>query len=245
MSKQLTEEQEKIRDYQIEKNKEYITRINDLIIRLKPFLDETITYKEILDENYNILNKCHGNLLQGKYADYYTKDLKPASSSIFTFYQEINNNFEYLSQNKRNKFEERLPDLKEYEKRVEKYSNMIRELIDDIYSDNSFILRFEGMGALYSELNGLSNTLWDSKEIIKDQLLGNRQFVTNSHMTGISIVYPYHIDLFMKYGRLFMNVVGLNLKLTGSKKILKSVNSNLPFAELCDKTPIIQNNVLE
>lgn len=243
MSKALSEEQKKIRDEQIETNRKYIENIDKLLVEIEPFIDSTTKYNNELTVIYSIFEKSHGLCIQGVYADYYTKDLKPANSPMFnSISASISKEFVPLSDIQKKTFQEKLPDAREYENNLKQYMQKAMSLLSDAYSDNSFIIRFEGLDGIYTQLHELSSKSWYcSREGVRDSIMRGSRFIEPIWFHGMNRVNPFHIEIYLTYKPLFLDSLNLKNRLLDAKKILKTVNSNLPFAELSENVPAIQN----
>ncbi|UNT56851.1 hypothetical protein [Lysinibacillus capsici] len=244
MGKPLTPAQEKIRDTQIIKNEEYIEKVESLLQEINSFCEETNRYNSYLIDTYEKLDNAHGMLFQGEYANVYTKHFEKPVSPVFGLYNRFSDEFFILDDTHKKEFLKELPLLEKYQKNLEYYSKKIRPLFDDVNSENSIILRFEGMEQLYLELKQLSEQNWIySQQRAANRVYKNRQFLMPIMLHGIQNADPFHIKLYVDYSPQFNTGLILKRKLQKLKPLIKSINAQLPFAELAEKVPHIQNIV--
>ncbi|NHN28546.1 hypothetical protein [Paenibacillus agricola] len=244
MGKPLTSTQEKLRDEQIEMNEKYINLINKLLNEFTGFVKNSEEYSSFLVQVYEKLDRAHSMVLQGEFADYYTKNFLPTSSPLFLFYGGINEDFEYLGEEERKNLTKNLPKRTDYIKELAYFKEKIIELVDNIVASNSFIIRFESMDSFYKELYSLSKNNWVyPRETARNSVLGNRQFISPLALHGVPVINPFHIDLYLNFAPEFLTATVLKGKLTKLRTQLKAINANLPFAELCEVVPHIQNIV--
>lgn len=245
MARPLTTAQEKIRDNQIEKNVEYLRKIDELSKEMESFHQLTIQLNNNVVNLYETLDKAHGMLIQGEYANIYTVNLKPPVGPVFEGLSfTISHEFDFLSTKKQQELLSSLISISDYLAEYNRYYKPVKELLSDIHAENSIIVRFEGMEELYLELKKLCEKYWTYPiRLAQETILNNRTFINPITLHGMNHQHPFHIQLYLDYmphvnsGRL------LKAKLDNIKPIIKSINAQLPFAELADKVPLIQNNV--
>lgn len=244
MGKQLSAAQEKLRVLQVEKNSEYINSIDLLLNEIEPFVEESINYNKYLLNFYEQLNNAHGMLMQGEYANLYTKDFNSASSPAIGSYFEISDDFEVISEEQKSNFLNPLPNPDEFQQRINYFFDKIKPLFEDSYSENSFIIRFEGMESVYEEFKKIANQYWHyPKELTLREATHNREFIAPISLHGVTRVYPFHVKVYVDYSQKFNTVFLFKSKLQNLRRLLKTINAQLPFAELNEKVPQIQNVV--
>lgn len=244
MGKQLSQAQEKLRDSQIEKNVTYIKTIDSLLEEIEPFIKDSNEHNTYLVDFYERLEKAHGMLMQGEYANLYTKTFSAATSPAINFYNEINSEYAIIKENKKGEFLQPLPNLEEYQQHIDYFFNKIKPLFEDVFSENSFIIRFEGMEQVYEEFKKLESEYWNYPiEITKREVFNNREFISPLALHGLTRTLPFHIEVYIDYSPKFNTALLLKTKLTRLRGIIKSINAQLPFAELNEKVPQIQNIV--
>ncbi|MEI4770491.1 hypothetical protein WAX74_12675 [Psychrobacillus sp. FJAT-51614] len=244
MGKPLTPAQEKIRDAQISKNEQYIAKVESILQEIAPFYNDTNNYNSYLVELYEKLNNAHGMIVQGEYANLYTKHFGKPTSAVFNLYSDLSDEFFILDDKHKKEFLKGLPNLENYQEKSDYYYKKIKPLFDDVNSENSIIIRFEGMEQLYLELKQLSEQHWNyPQQLAVRQAYHNREFLQPIMFHGIPRTNPFHIEVYLEYSPKLNTGLLLKGKLEKLKPIIKSINAQLPFAELAEKVPQIQNIV--
>ncbi|MFB6367706.1 hypothetical protein ACFCP7_27465 [Paenibacillus elgii] len=244
MGRPLTPAQEKIRDAQLSKNEEYITNIDLLLGELEPFITESNKYNNYLVDLFEKLNNAHGMLMQGKYANLYTKHFGKPASRVIDFYDNISDEFFFLDEQNKQRFLSELPDPAEYQVQLDSYFSKIKPLFEDVSAENSIIVRFEGMEQLCMELKKLSDQHWSyPQEMALRQALHNREFLQPLTLHGVPRAYPFHVEVYLEYSPKLNTGLLIKGKLQKLRSLLKTINAQLPFAELNEKVPHIQNIV--
>lgn len=244
MGKPLTAAQERIRDAQIEKNAIHLEKVDGILKEIEEFNQLTIQMNNTLVEIYQNLNKAHGMLMQGTYANLYTTHLGAPSGPVFDTFSHISDEFEILSEARKEDFLSSLIPINEYLDKYNYYYSNIKLLFDNINAENSIILRFEAMENLYLELKKLCEDHWIVPiELAQKAVLHNREFIAPVALHGISRQNPFHIQLYLDYSPRLNSGNILKRKLENIRPIIKSINAQLPFAELTDNVPHIQNIV--
>ncbi|MBU9721624.1 MULTISPECIES: hypothetical protein [Bacillaceae] len=244
MGKPLTPAQEKIRDDQILKNENFIEMIDSLLEEIEPFYIESNKYNTYLVDLFDKLNNAHGMLMQGEYANLYTKNLASPVSAVFDFYNSVSDEFCILDEKLQKELLKDLPDLDRFQDKINYFFNKIKPLFDDVNAENSIIVRFEGLEQIYIELKRLSEDYWSyPKELAVRQALHNREFIQPVMLHGIPRTNPFHIKIYIDYSPKLNTALLLKGKLLKLKPLLKTINAQLPFAELNEKVPHIQNIV--
>ncbi|TQR10713.1 hypothetical protein [Psychrobacillus lasiicapitis] len=127
---------------------------------------------------------------------------------------------------------------------LEYFYKKIKSLFDDVNSENTIIFRFEGMEQLYLELKQLCEEYWSyPQELAQRTVLHNREFIQPLAFHGIPRTHPFHIKIYLDYSPKLHNGLLLKKKLEKLRPLIKSINAQLPFGELAEKVPQIQNIV--
>lgn len=243
MGKPLTAAQEKIRDEQVNKNNDYLEKIDSLLEEIEPFCEQTKRYKTCLFDIYEGLNNAHGMIFQGIYADLYTMHLGKPTTAAFTI-DGISDEFSILGDETKEELLEELPNKENYQQKLDGYFKLIKSLVNDVSAENSMIIRFEGLDNLFLELKQVSENNWTyTSQRVKNEVLNNREIIKPLHLHGMQMVYPFHISMYLSYSPMFNTALLLKNKLEEIKRIIKSINVHLPFVELTEKLPQIQNIV--
>jgi hypothetical protein len=244
MGKPLTPSQEKIRDEQILKNEEYIVKVDCLLEEIEPFYKEINLYNTYLVNLFEKLNNAHGMLMQGEYANVYTKHFGKPTSAVFDFYHSMSDEYFLLDEKHKKDFLNGLPNLDELQEKIDYYFAKIKSLFDNVNSENSIIVRFEGLEQIYLELKQLSEQYWSyPKELALKQALHNKEFLQPIMFHGIPRVNPFHVEVYLEYSPKLNTALMLKGKLQKLRPLIKTINAQLPFAELNEKVPHIQNIV--
>jgi hypothetical protein len=243
MGKQLTPAQERARDFQVTKNEQYIIEVDSLLKEIEPFIKDSNNFNNYLVDLFEKLNNAHGMLVQGKYANLYTKHLGKPSTQAIDFYESISDEFTFLSDKQKNDFLKPLPNLDDYQVQIDHYFSKIKPLFEDAFSENSIIIRFEGMEQFYQEFKQLSDHWNYPKELAVKQALHNREFIQPLFFHGIPRTHPFHVEAYINYSPKLNTALLLKGKLQKLKSLLKTINAQLPFAELNERVPHIQNIV--
>ncbi len=244
MGKELNERMQKVIDACVDRNNELIPKSEELINIYDEFSTEVERSRQTLIQIYTKLDKAHSMLSQGEYADYYTTHLGPAQTSVVGDLNSLSNEYRKLSDDKKNDFEELLPSIDDLISKMDTNSKKLRNIIDEVVSINSFINRLDGMDKLSDELNALSEEGWTYQvAVVYREIMNNKQFIQPIWLHGTQQVNPYHIELYLKFMPLFNSILLHNAKAKKVLSLLRKINSNLPFAELKEDKPYIQNIV--
>lgn len=244
MGKELNEKMKKAVDLCIERNNELMPKSKELIEIYSEFATEVEDSRKILNEIYTMLYKAHSMLIQGEYADYYTTHLGPAQTSVVGDFRSISKEYGKLPNEIKVKLEERLPNIDELVSKMNTNSKVLRNIVDEVVSMNSFISRLDGMDKLSEELNALSDEAWTYPEdVVYSQIMNNKAFIQPVWLHGTQMVNPYHVELYLKFMPIFKSILLHEDKAKKVLSLLRKINSNLPFAELKEDKPYIQNFV--
>ncbi|MGV2967270.1 hypothetical protein [Paenibacillus sp. AGC30] len=244
MGKKLSPMHEKLRDGQIDKNVEYISKIDALLEEIEPFNKKTLEYINELEKLYNTLDKSHGMLVQGKYANMYTTHFGVPSTPIFDLYSEISSEFSILDEHTKDNFMKDLPVREEFLFEFDNFLSKVKPIFEDASAENSIILRFEGMEEIYYDLKKTADQHWSyPKQLAIEKALHNREFIEPLFFHGIPKVNPFHVEIYINYSPILNSGLIIRKKLQNLKYSLKTINAQLPFAELNEKVPQIQNIV--
>lgn len=244
MGKELNEKMQKIVDTCVERNQELIPQSQKIIEVYDDFARNIERHRQALIEIYTKLDKAHSMLMQGEYADYYTKHLGPAQTAVASEWFSISDEYGKLPNAKKKEFETILPDREGLITTMNSNSKGLRDIIDEVVSINSFINRLDGMDKLSDELNALSEEAWVYPvDVVRSEIMNNKAFIQPIWLHGTQQVNPYHVELYLKFMPMFNSILLHEAKAKKVLSILRKINCNLPFAELKEDKPYIQNVV--
>ncbi len=230
-STSLNEEQKKAISQLEEQNKKIIDEVGKLSREYEKAIS---SFDRDMDNFWKLmhrLEKANSRYPFGHYADYYYKGLEePTSESFILDYNKKNPNYIALTSEERKRIEKSLPDYEKYENIISENIERARSLIKIAISSNSFIIRIAGISTRHNELEELDKTWWCPQQIARNKYKVKGNFLTDEPQLGIRL--PYHRQLMIKYATLHTTANILKSKLRDIEKILATINSFLPFAEL-------------
>lgn len=244
MGKELSKAQEKLRDALIDNNIAYLQKVENFLNEIEDFHTVSIRSINELIDIYNTLDKAHGAMTHGAYANLYTIHLGPPIGSATDMFGNISEEFDFLSEEQEQTILSSLIPIDEYLDIYNHFKKNIKLLVDDIFAENSIIFRFEGMNNLFLELKEICEGNWVfPPKSSKNSILKNKQFIAPITVTTMPIQTPFHIELYLKYHHKLASGQLLKSKLEKIRTIVKAINAQLPFAMLVDQVPLIQNVV--
>ncbi|MDA2619239.1 hypothetical protein PDQ07_15150 [Bacillus cereus] len=216
-------------------------RIPELEAQLGEFRSESASLKcvEEIEGYYNRMEKAHGNYFFKPYNDYYYENLEPAPVAFFNG-MDFNRGFSKITEEQAQQAEMTLPEEKEFNTFLVKWSEKLKPLLYEIYAANSPILRFEGLEGLYNEIKVviLENWLPNRRGLYslmkpKGQYIGPPRHV----MAGVGM--PHHTQRYCDYMALYNCVNEMEDKIEKTILFLRTVHAQLPFAEITKRVPNI------
>lgn len=237
-STDLSEEQKKALDELKEKNQELIEQAEHLSqeyeLTFSAFDKDMKKFWGLMRR----MEKANSRYPFGHYTNYYYKNLEePISESFILDNDNKNPNFLPLNNEEKDSIGRQLPDYEMYSKAITEKMQFIKKIILDAISSNIIIIRIANIFIKYRELEKLNENWWCPQEIAQEEYGLKGSFA--SYDPQLTIQLPYHREIMIKFDTLYYTASGLQSKLEKVKKILKTINSFLPFAELLPsgKTP--------
>jgi len=243
-SPELNEEQKKALNELKEKNQKIVEQVESLSKEYEKLIS---AFDKDMDKFWDIthqMEKANSHYPFGHYAHYYHRNLEePSSESFILNFGQKNPNYCPLSEEGKKMIEKQLPDYDKYESIVSEKMKVIQDLVKTVISSNIIVIRIVGISEKYKELEELNKNWWCPSEIAENKYGLKGSFPTYDPHLNVQI--PYHRQLMIKFDTLYNTANILRFKLDEIKKILESINSFLPFAELLpsDKMPQTLVNV--
>ena len=233
----LNERHEKALDELKEKNQDIIKEVKKLSQEYGKHISSFDKDMKTFWDFMNQMEKANSHYPIGHYAHYYYKNLEePISESFISPFGKKNPQYGPLTLGGKKNIERQLPDYEKYNNIISEYMKIIRLVVKKATSSNIIVIRIAGISGKHNELEKLDENWWYPEDIATSKQCVKSVVTYDPHLP---IKIPYHRQLLIKYDALYGTATILKYKLNEIEKILETINSFLPFAELLppDKIP--------